>query len=100
MRRSLILLTRLNEERPIRRLGVTRRKLLGEIDRPALKALKNPYVFAEWRICRGQHRPLRRGQGALLQRPTSLRPRRGGALHRPHRIEIFHEGELVAAHSA
>jgi hypothetical protein len=33
------LLTRLNEERPIRRLGVTRRKLLEEIDRPALKAL-------------------------------------------------------------
>jgi hypothetical protein len=47
------LLTRLNEERPIRRLGVTRRKLLEEIDRPALKALpEGPYVFAEWRICR------------------------------------------------
>src|SRR6202040_2387625 len=47
------LLPRLNEERPIRRLGVTRRKLLEEIDRPALKALpENPYVFAEWRICR------------------------------------------------
>ena len=47
------MLTRLNEERPIRRLGVTRRKLLEEIDRPALKALpESPYVFAEWRICR------------------------------------------------
>jgi len=32
-------LTRLNEERPIRRLGVTRRKLLEELDRPALKSL-------------------------------------------------------------
>ena len=47
------LLIRLNEDRPIRRLGVTRRKLLEEIDRPALKALpESPYVFAEWRICR------------------------------------------------
>jgi transposase len=47
------ILTRLNEERPIRRLGVTRRKLLEEIDRPTLKALpESPYVFAEWRICR------------------------------------------------
>lgn len=47
------MLTRPNEERPIRRLGVTRRKLLEEIDRPALKALPDsPYVFAEWRICR------------------------------------------------
>ena len=33
------LLTRLNEQRPIRRLGVTRRQLLEEIDRPALKPL-------------------------------------------------------------
>jgi transposase len=33
------LLRRLNEERPIRRLGVTRRKLLEEIDRSALKPL-------------------------------------------------------------
>ena len=47
------LLHRLNEERPIRRLGVTRRKLFEEIDRPALKALPGePYVFAEWRLCR------------------------------------------------
>ncbi|MGY4601401.1 transposase [Bradyrhizobium sp. GM22.5] len=47
------LLTRLNEKRPIRRLGVTRRKPLEEIDRPALKTLpESPYVFAEWRICR------------------------------------------------
>ena len=47
------MLTRLNEERPIRRLGVTRRKLLEEIDRPVLKDLPDsPYVFAEWRICR------------------------------------------------
>ncbi len=47
------LLHRLNEERPIRRLGVTRRQLLEEIDRPALKPLPiEPYVLAEWRIRR------------------------------------------------
>jgi transposase len=46
-------LTRLNEERPIRRLGVTRRKLLEELDRPALKSLpEEPYVFAKWRVRR------------------------------------------------
>jgi len=44
---------RLNEDRPIRRLGVTRRQLLEDLDRPALKPLPvEPYVFAEWRICR------------------------------------------------
>jgi hypothetical protein len=31
------LLVRLNDQRPIRRLGVTRRQLLEELDRPALK---------------------------------------------------------------
>jgi transposase len=46
------LLRRLNEERPIRRLGRTRRQLLEELDRPALKALPiEPYVFAESRRC-------------------------------------------------
>jgi transposase len=47
------LLVRLNDERPIRRLGVTRRQLLEELDRPALKPLPaEPYVFAEWRARR------------------------------------------------
>jgi transposase len=47
------LLKRLNEERPIRRLGLTRRQLLEELDRPALKPLPTePYVFAEWRVRR------------------------------------------------
>ncbi|MBO0757154.1 MAG: IS21 family transposase [Bradyrhizobiaceae bacterium] len=47
------LLKRLNEDRLIRRLGVTRRQLLEELDRPALKPLPTePYVFAEWRVRR------------------------------------------------
>jgi hypothetical protein len=47
------LLTQLNEVRPIRRLGVTRRQLLEQIDRPALKVLPaEPYEFSEWRTCR------------------------------------------------
>src|SRR5260370_39206225 len=44
------LLVRVNDQRSIRRLGVTRRQLLIELDRPALKPLPvEPYVFAEWR---------------------------------------------------
>jgi hypothetical protein len=47
------LLVRLNEERPIRRLGVTRRQLHEELDRPVLKPLLvDAYVFAEWRARR------------------------------------------------
>ena len=47
------MLRQLNEERPIRRLGVTRRALLEELDRPHLKGLPSePYSFAEWRLRR------------------------------------------------
>jgi len=47
------LLVRLNDQRPIRRLGVTRRQLLEELDRPGLKPLPvEAYVFAERRIRR------------------------------------------------
>ena len=47
------LLHQLNEVRPIRRLGRTRRQLLEDLDRPNLKALPvEPYVFAEWRARR------------------------------------------------
>src|SRR4029077_21218839 len=46
-------LHQLNEERPIRRLGVTRRALLDGLDRPHLKGLPSaPYAFAEWRLRR------------------------------------------------
>ena len=47
------MLHQLNEVRPIRRLGVTRRQLLEELDRPHLRLLPvEPYVFAEWRARR------------------------------------------------
>jgi transposase len=47
------LLGQLNEKRPIRRLGVTRRALLEELDRPHLKPLPaEPYDYAEWRLRR------------------------------------------------
>ena len=41
------LMVQLNERQPLRRLGVTRRRLLEEVDRPALKALPGePYAFS------------------------------------------------------
>ena len=47
------MLKNLNEERRIRRLGVTRRQLLEEVDRPALSALPvEPYEYCEWRLRR------------------------------------------------
>src|ERR1700751_3795036 len=47
------LLHHLNEVRPIRRLGGTRRQVPQEIGRPFLQPLPvEPYVFAEWRARR------------------------------------------------
>lgn len=93
------LMTHLNEIRPIRRLGVTRRQLLEEIDRPALKLLPTePYEFCEWRTCRigidyhveiaahyysVPHRFARAEVEARLSART---------------VEIFLKGERIAAH--
>jgi transposase len=93
------LLTHLNEERPIRRLGVTRRRLLEEVDRPALKPLPiEPYEFCEWLKCRVgidyhveadahyysvPHRFMRSEVDVRLSART---------------IEIFLKGERIAAH--
>jgi transposase len=92
-------MTHLNEERPIRRLGVTRRQLLEQIDRPALKSLPTePYEFSEWRTCRVgidyhievaahyysvPHRFARAEVDARLTART---------------VEIFLKGERIAAH--
>src|SRR5208337_2473913 len=47
------LMIQLNDKQTLRRLGVTRRQLLEEIDRPALKALPGePYEYSEWRVRR------------------------------------------------
>ena len=47
-----LLVTDLNA-RPMRRLGVSRRDLFLELDRPALKSLPaEPYEYAEWRLRR------------------------------------------------
>lgn len=93
------LLKHLNEERPIRRLGVTRRQLLEEIDRPALKSLPvEDYVFCEWRAARvgidyhvdaRSHYysvPYRYARAAVEVRLTA------------RTVEIFLKGERIAAH--
>jgi transposase len=93
------MLKNLNEERPIRRLGVTRRKLFEEVDRPALKALPiEPYEYCEWRLRRvgidyhveiDAHYysvPYRFARAEVEARLTV----RG--------VEIFQKGERIAVH--
>ncbi len=93
------LLTRLNEERSIRRLGVTRRRLLEEIDRPALKALPaDPYVFAEWRIRRvsiDYHVEVEKHYYSVPHRFVRAEVE---VRFTVRTVEIFHKGERIAAH--
>ena len=92
-------MTQLNEQQTLRRLGVTRRQLLEEVDRPALKALpEEPYEYSEWRVRRvgvdyhvdiDAHYysvPYRFARAEVEARLTA----RG--------VEIFHKGERIAVH--
>ena len=93
------LLTRLNEERPIRRLGVTRRRLLEEVDRPALKPLPaSPYVLAEWRIRRvslDYHVEVEKHYYSVPHRFVRAEVE---VRFTARTVEIFHKGERIAAH--
>ena len=93
------LLIHLNEERPIRRLGATRRQLLEEIDRPALKALPTePYEFSEWRACRvGVDYHVDAGFHYYSVPYRFLRAEVDVRLT-VRTVEIFFKGERIAAH--
>jgi hypothetical protein len=61
------LLRQLNDKRSIRGLGVTRRALFEELDRPNLKSLSaQPDCFAEWRVRQVRRLPCR------ARRPFSI----------------------------
>jgi transposase len=92
-------LTRLNEERPIRRLGVTRRKLLEELDRPALKPLPSePYVFAEWRVRRVGIDYHVEVDGHYYSVPYRFARTEIEARITARTVELFARGERIAAH--
>jgi transposase len=93
------LLVRVNDELPIRRLGVTRRQLLEELDRPALKPLPvEPYVFAEWRIRRvgiDYHVDVDRHYYSV---PHSFAKQQVEVRLTARTVEVFAKGERIAAH--
>jgi len=93
------LMTQLNDRQPLRRLGVTRRQLLEEVDRPALKALPDrAYEYSEWRECRvgvDYHVDIDRHYYSVPYRfvraEVDVRLTARG-------VEIFHKGERIAVH--
>jgi hypothetical protein len=73
------LLQRLNEERPIRRLGVTRRQLLEELDRPASRLCSygrcSPRAWTCYVVSLIGESPLP-DDGSAIQRPALPKARR------------------------
>src|SRR5260370_733162 len=93
------MLRQLNEERPIRRLGVTRRALLEELDRPHLKPLPSePYSFAEWRLRRVGVDYHVEVQAHFYSVPYRFARSEVEVRLTPRTVEVFLKGERVAAH--
>jgi len=93
------LLHQLNEERPIRRLGVTRRALLEELDRPHLKKLPSePYAFAEWRQRRVGVDYHVEVEAHFYSVPHRFARREVEVRLTPRIVEVFLKGERIAAH--
>jgi transposase len=94
------MLTALNDHRTIRRLGVTRRQLMEEIDRPALKPLPvEPYVLAEWRLRRvglDYHVDV---EGHFYSVPHRFARQQVDARLTSRTVEIFLKGERIAVHA-
>jgi transposase len=92
------LVTDLNA-RPMRRLGVSRRELFLELDRPALKELPaEPYEYAQWRVRRvglDYHVDI---DGHYYSVPHRLIREQLDARITERTIELFHKGERVAVH--
>src|ERR1700674_3077 len=85
--------------RPMRRLGVSRRDLFLELDRPALKELPaEPYEYAEWRVRRvglDYHVDI---EGHYYSVPHRTIRQQLDARITAHTIELFCKGERVAVH--
>ena len=85
--------------RPMRRLGVSRRQLFDELDRPALGALPaEAYVYAEWRqrrVALDYHVDI---DGHYYSVPHRLLRQQVEARITQRTVELFHKGERVACH--
>jgi transposase len=92
-------LSRINE-RPMRRLGISRRQLFETIERPVLGQLPaSEYVYAEWRLARvglDYHIEI---DSFFYSVPHALIRQQVDVCITAHTIEVFHRGQRVAAHA-
>ena len=93
-----VLLDELND-RPMKKLGVSRRALYEQLDRPALRPLPaTRYVLAHWKLCRvniDYHVEVDRHVYSV---PYQLVREQVEVRHTTNTVEIFHRGKRVASH--
>ncbi len=90
---------RLNDERVIRRVNQTRRQMLEELDRPALKPLPAaPYVLAEWRIRRVGIDDHVEAANHFYSVPHRFARTEVEVRLTARTVEVFVQGERIAAH--
>jgi transposase len=86
-------------DRPMRRLGLSRRQLFEAIERPALLSLPpTEYVYAEWRLARvglDYHVEI---ESFFYSVPHALIREQVDVCITARTIEVFHRGKRVAAH--
>lgn len=93
------MLRRLNEERPIRRLGLTRRALFEDLDRPNLKPFPaQPCAFAEWRLRRVGVDYHVEVEDHYYSVPHRFARSEVEVWLTPQTVEVFLKGERIAAH--
>jgi transposase len=82
-----------------RHLGASRRALLEEVERPALKSLPaEPFEFAQWKECKvglDYHVEIEKHYYSV---PHTLLREKMWARITPRTVELFHKGTRVAAH--
>lgn len=84
----------------MRRLGVSRRQLFDQIERPALRPLpETPYEYAEWRRARVNLDYHVEIHGFYYSVPHSLIRQEVEARITARTVELFHRGQRVAAHA-
>ncbi|MBU6408656.1 MAG: IS21 family transposase [Alphaproteobacteria bacterium] len=93
------LLLRHNEQRILRRLGVTRRQLFEDIDQPALKPLPGePFEYSEWQVRRVGIDYHVEVDAHFYSVPYHFARAEVDARLTARSIEIFHKGARIAVH--
>jgi transposase len=87
-------------DRVMKRLGVSRRALFAQIDRPALKPLPpTRYELAEWKVCRVNIDYHVEVDHNFYSVPYQLVHERGEARYTASTVEVFFRGRRLIAHA-